>query len=200
MFWFNRKTLVFYALIFEDTHRQNLVKQNRCKVWNDSEVNSDNKIVITMGPCLSCLLGEEKSLNAKIYVGDTVEVISGKYKEQTGIVYSYGKETMKIQFKTETSGNIPVNNVKLIKTNKKKILIRLRKSDKVCNIVGSSKEIPRMGSSWRDFWIIESGKVWPTRCPVCPNSFEKKRSCGAHVFIQGVPFKMQYNIFILMSN
>ena len=149
-----------------------------------------------MGACLSFCLGEEKSLN----VEDTVEVISGKYKQQTGIVYSYGKDTMKIQFGTKISGNIPINNVKLIKTNKKKNLIRLRKSDKVCNIVGSSKETPRMGSSWRDLWIIESGKHWPTRCPVCLNSFEEKRSCGAHVFIQGVPFKMQFNLFILISN
>ena len=53
-----------------------------------------------MGACLSFCLGEEKSLNAKIYVEDTVEVISGKYKQQTGIVYSYGKDTMKIQFGT----------------------------------------------------------------------------------------------------
>ena len=153
-----------------------------------------------MGQSLGLCLGEEKSLNAKIYVGDTVEVISGKYEQQTGIVHSYGKESMKIQFGTNTSGNIPVENVKLIKTNKKKSLIRLRKTDKVCNIVGSSKEIPRMGSTWREFWIIESGKDWPNRCPVCPNSFEEKRSCGAHVFIQGVPFKMQFNFFILMSN
>ena len=153
-----------------------------------------------MGACLTLCLREEKSLDTKIYVGDTIEVISGKYKGQTGIVYSYGKETMKVQFETKTSGNIPVNNVQLIKTNKKRNLIRLRKSDKVCNIVGSSKEIPRMGSSWRDFWTIESGKDWPTRCPVCPNSFEKKRSCGAHVFIQGVPFKMPSNLFLLMSN
>jgi hypothetical protein len=29
---------------------------------------------------------------------------------------------------------------------------------------------------------------------------KKKRSCGAHVFIQGVPFKMQFNLFILLSN
>ena len=149
-----------------------------------------------MGNCLGLCLGEEKSLN----VGDTVEVISGKYKGQTGIVHSYGKKTMKIRFETETSGNIHVKNVKLVRSNKKKNLIRLRKSDKVCNIVGSSKEIPRMGTSWRNFWNIESGKDWPTRCPVCTNSFENNRSCGAHVFIQGVPFKMQFNLFILMFN
>ena len=153
-----------------------------------------------MGQCLGLCLGEEKSLTSKIYVRDTVEVIDGKYKGQTGIVYLYGKETMKIQFGTETSGNIPVKNVKLVKTNKKMNLIRLRKSDQVCNIVGSSKEIPRMGSSWREFWIIESGKDWPNRCSVCQSSFKEKRSCGAHVFIQGVPFKMQFNFFILMSN
>ena len=151
-----------------------------------------------MGACLTLCLGEEKSLNTRISVGDTVKVISGKYKEQTGIVHSYGKETIRIQFETKKSGNIPVNNVKLI--NKKKNLIGLRKSDKVCNIVGTSKEIPRMGSSWSDFWTIESGKDWPTRCPVCQNSFKEKRSCGAHVFIQGVPFKMQFNLFILMFN
>ena len=152
-----------------------------------------------MGACLTLCLGE-KSLNSKIYVKDTVEVIGGKYKKQTGIVYSYGKETIRIQFETEISGNIPVNNVKLIKTNNKKSLIRLRKSDKVCNIVGSSKEIPRMGTSWSYFWTIESGKDWPTRCPVCQNSFEKNRSCGAHVFIQGVSLKIQFNLFILMPN
>ena len=152
-----------------------------------------------MGACLTLCLGE-KSLNSKIYVKDTVKVIGGKYKKQTGIVCSYGKETIRIQFETEISGNIPVNNVKLIKTNKKKSLIRLRKSDKVCNIVGSSKEIPRMGTSWSDFWTIESGKDWPTCCPVCQNSFGKNRSCGAHVFIQGVSFKMQFNLFILRSN
>ena len=152
-----------------------------------------------MGNCLVLCIGEEKSLNTRISRGDTVKVISGKYKEQTGIVHSYGKETMKIRFETQTSGNIHVNNVKLI-NKKKKNLIRLRKSDKVCNIVGTSKEIPRIGSSWRNFWIIESGKVWPTRCPVCPNSFENNRSCGAHVFIQRVPFKMQFNLFILMFN
>ena len=50
-----------------------------------------------MGACLSFCLGEEKSLN----VGNTVKVISGKYKEETGIVFSYGKDTMKIQFGTK---------------------------------------------------------------------------------------------------
>ena len=61
-----------------------------------------------MGACLSLCLGEEKSLNVKIYRGDTVEVISGKHKGKTGIVCSYGKETMQIQFGTKTSGNIHV--------------------------------------------------------------------------------------------
>ena len=63
-------------------------------------------------------------------------------KGKTGIVYSYGKETIKIQFKKKISGNIPVKNVKLVKTNKKN-LIRLRKSEKVCNIVGSALERPK---------------------------------------------------------
>ena len=124
-----------------------------------------------------------------------IPYVTGK----NGIVYSYGKETIKIQFKKKISGNIPVKNVKLVKTNKKN-LIRLRKSEKVCNIVGSALERPKMGNSWRDFWHIESGKDWPTCCPVCKDSFEKKRSCGAHIFIQGVPFKMQFNLPLFLSN
>ena len=57
-----------------------------------------------MGACLTLCLGE-KSLNSKIYLEDTVEVIGGKYKDKTGTVYSYGKETIRIQFETEISGN-----------------------------------------------------------------------------------------------
>ena len=55
-------------------------------------------------------------------------------------------------------------------------------SDKICNVVGSSKDIPRGATSWMRFWVTETGEEWPSKCAICP---KESRLLGGHVHVKG---------------
>ena len=53
-------------------------------------------------------------------------------------------------------------------------------NDVVCHVVGSSAQKAPGASSWKDYWVTNTGKVWPQTCQFhqCGNEAQ----LGAHIY------------------